>query len=440
MQSKKRTMKFRTHHKQKENNVKFEGLGSSGKGNPFTTPPGYFDSMSSDIMKTVGTVSILALLRTKPLQVAVGVVTTIAVATAIYFFASDNSDKKDNNATPHSSYVMPEVIMDETADQPISIISESGQEERNVVVIDPDANPNNILRWLNQLPVDNRMKNYLSDEYVIQIAGYKHSSNESDLFSDPITNDISLDGGEHDNLIPVNNDGSNSGAATQTLSAFDMLPRDTCSEQSMTLRAYVPGNNSYKWNTGATTPEISIDKSGVYRIIIALENGKLLSKSVSVKIIPKPTLNNDYLITACTGSIIRLSVAQKNSGYQYYWPQYKLSTQQLTVSKPGLYYAQVSGCQTYVDSFFVVFTHCELGIPNMITPNGDGISETFSITNLSKYPNTELSIYDKSNKLVYKSENYQNDWDASSTSDGTYFYSLRFTDGSTQEGLITVKH
>jgi len=429
-------MKLRK-HKGRDNSLKFEGLGTSAKGNPFTTPPGYFDSMSSDIMKTVGTVTILALLRTKPLQVAIGVVTTVAVATAIYFFASNKSDNKKDNVNPHSNYVMPVMKLDENAGQPISIIPAQNDSKPAVVVVDPDVNSKDILSWMNQLPVNPQLKEFLSEEYSMQIAAYVPVSEESDIKPE-INADETEDVTEY--VTPFFNNAENNSAPVRTLSAFEMLPRDTCAEQSMTLRAHFPGRISYQWSTGATTPEISVDKTGNYRVTIELENGQKLSKSVAVKIIPKPSLNNDYLITACTGSILRLSVGQKNGGYQYYWPQYKLSTPQLTVSKPGLYYAQVSGCKTYVDSFFVVFTHCELGIPNMITPNGDGISETFSITNLSKYPNTELCIYDKSNKLIYKSLNYQNDWDASSTPDGSYFFILKFTDGSTQEGLITVKH
>ena len=436
MQSNERTMKLRK-HKEKNSHQEFEGLGTSGKGNPFTTPPGYFDGLSSDIMKTVGTVTILALLRTKPLQVAIGVVTTIAVATAIYFFSSDSSKQNNNSSTVNKNYILPDVRLDENAEQPISVVS-AEDDNKQIVVVNSDISSERMIQYFNQLPVNQSLKKHLTDEYAMQLASYQTTMNEGPDDGKMLAEVIEINN-ETEYLIPILSN-ENSDNAERTLSAFEMLPRDTCSEQSMTLRAQFPGKTTYLWNNGATTPEISVDKSGIYRVSIGLENGKKLSKAVSVKIIPKPSLNNDYLITACTGSILRLSVGQKTGGYQYYWPQYKLSTPQLTVSKPGLYYAQITGCQTYVDSFFVVFTHCELGIPNMITPNGDGISETFSITNLSKYPNTELCIYDKSNKLIYKSLNYQNDWDASLTPDGSYFFILKFTDGSTQEGLITVKH
>ena len=84
-------MKLRKH--KNTNNIKdtkdYENL---VKQNPFTTPTGYFDNMSSNIMKTVGTVSLLALLRTKPYQFALGVISAIIVATTVYFYATNNKD------------------------------------------------------------------------------------------------------------------------------------------------------------------------------------------------------------------------------------------------------------------------------------------------------------------------------------------------------------
>lgn len=428
-------MKLRKH--KNTNNIKdtkdYENL---VKQNPFTTPTGYFDNMSSNIMKTVGTVSLLALLRTKPYQFALGVISAIIVATTVYFYATNNKDNTISNATVSKNYIYPEVKADENLEQPFRVIlSENNQPE--VILFNPSLDSAEINKYISEYSSDLNFQKYLLEEYNKKV--YLLTK---DINTEVDSTKISLGDSKKlsDNNIEINNtDVSNKYNQKTALSAFELLPRDTCSEESIVLNAHFPGINSYYWSTGATTSEISVDKSGSYKITVELENGKKLSKSISVRIIPKPVFNSGYLVTACTGSILRLSVAQKNNDYKYYWPQYKLATPQMTVSKPGLYYAQVTGCQTYVDSFFVVFTHCELGIPNIVSPNGDGINETFTITNLNKYPNTELSIYDKNNKLIYRSNNYQNNWDASETPDGSYFYILKFADGTTQDGLITVK-
>jgi len=51
----------------------------------------------------------------------------------------------------------------------------------------------------------------------------------------------------------------------------------------------------------------------------------------------------------------------------------------------------------------------EFKIPNVFTPNGDGINDYFEITGLPPY--SSLMIFDRSGKEVFRSETYQNEWD-----------------------------
>lgn len=67
----------------------------------------------------------------------------------------------------------------------------------------------------------------------------------------------------------------------------------------------------------------------------------------------------------------------------------------------------------------------DLFIPNVITPNGDGKNDQFVIKGLAKYPNSEISIFNRWDNLVYASPNYSNNWDGKGLSTGTYFYVLK---------------
>lgn len=59
-------------------------------------------------------------------------------------------------------------------------------------------------------------------------------------------------------------------------------------------------------------------------------------------------------------------------------------------------------------------------IPEGFSPNGDGVNDTFEIINTSGFP-SEVKIFDRWGKLLYSSDNYQNDWSGGTLPNGTYF-------------------
>ncbi|MGZ3757715.1 MAG: CshA/CshB family fibrillar adhesin-related protein [Mucilaginibacter sp.] len=73
-----------------------------------------------------------------------------------------------------------------------------------------------------------------------------------------------------------------------------------------------------------------------------------------------------------------------------------------------------------------------LKIPNLFTPNGDGVNDFFEIRGLSNYPNNELIIVNRWGNEVFRQTNYQNKWDGTGLNEGTYYFLLyiKKTDGS----------
>lgn len=101
----------------------------------------------------------------------------------------------------------------------------------------------------------------------------------------------------------------------------------------------------------------------------------------------------------------------------------------------------IKNFQTYeadcVDSAIYILQIAEpkLRIPNVFTPNGDGVNDTFEITleddperSLSEvFMENTLSIYNRQGKLVYTKLNYAGkpgEFDGGNLSDGVYFYVL----------------
>ncbi len=80
-------------------------------------------------------------------------------------------------------------------------------------------------------------------------------------------------------------------------------------------------------------------------------------------------------------------------------------------------------------------------VPNVMTPNGDGLNDIFDINYIDLYDVKKLTIYNRWGTIVYQSEDYQNNWDGGNVSDGVYFYVLELwkgTDNTNYYGNLTV--
>ena len=121
------------------------------------------------------------------------------------------------------------------------------------------------------------------------------------------------------------------------------------------------------------------------------------------------------------------------------------------------------GCDTTFSTDIIVLP-VKLKIPNIFTPNGDGINDFFIIDNdptggpienentrgfeyesynplNDYYLRTQLTIFNRWGRIVYKSSDYQNDWDGGNLPDGTYFYVIECVgeqDNHRYQGSVTI--
>ena len=59
----------------------------------------------------------------------------------------------------------------------------------------------------------------------------------------------------------------------------------------------------------------------------------------------------------------------------------------------------------------IVYVKAIPTVPNLFTPNGDGINDYFEIDGLKDFPKSKLYVYTRSGQLVFSSEDYKNEWD-----------------------------
>ena len=65
-------------------------------------------------------------------------------------------------------------------------------------------------------------------------------------------------------------------------------------------------------------------------------------------------------------------------------------------------------------------------IPNVFTPNGDGVNDRWQIRNLKDYPDCRVEIFNRYGQSVYTSTGYTHEWNGELNGKplpaGTYYY------------------
>ncbi|SFF47115.1 gliding motility-associated C-terminal domain-containing protein [Thermoflexibacter ruber] len=91
-----------------------------------------------------------------------------------------------------------------------------------------------------------------------------------------------------------------------------------------------------------------------------------------------------------------------------------------------------NGCTTTDEVIVTVIDNGEIVVKNLLTPDGNGINDTWEIINIERYPDAEIKVYDRWGLEVFSTVGYRNNWDGRSKSgeklpDGAYYYQVSVT-------------
>lgn len=81
-------------------------------------------------------------------------------------------------------------------------------------------------------------------------------------------------------------------------------------------------------------------------------------------------------------------------------------------------------------------------IPNIFTPNGDGVNDHFVINGLENCEKKMLIVKDRSGQIVFQSRSYDNSWDGGNLPDGSYYYQFSYSINNINElrqGAILIR-
>jgi gliding motility-associated-like protein len=155
---------------------------------------------------------------------------------------------------------------------------------------------------------------------------------------------------------------------------------------------------------------------------------------ITVVISPNPIVSaGGPYIEIQEGSSIRLSGAAVGNSLTYIWQPINVSNTLTPLVSPSnditytLTATTRDGC-TASDTVRVVVLK-ELVIPNVFSPNGDNINDTWVIEHILRYQSAKIDIFNRYGLKVYSTVGYAKAWDGTYKGNplpvGTYFYVIQ---------------
>lgn len=93
----------------------------------------------------------------------------------------------------------------------------------------------------------------------------------------------------------------------------------------------------------------------------------------------------------------------------------------------------------------VLTTGFFINATNILSPNGDGRNDVWIVEEIEKYPDNEVTVFDRAGRTVFFTKNYQNDWtghlNGTRLAEGTYYYAIRLNKNGKSgvvKGFITI--
>ena len=209
------------------------------------------------------------------------------------------------------------------------------------------------------------------------------------------------------------------------------------------------GDVSYQWfpitqlsDPFVSAPDFYSAETVDYTIRIVDNLGCERVDSINM-FVPKPQLKIGVMVEGnCDGDVPKV-VFNDNSQdvISYYW-----RFDENEVLGPLTFYQfddygehmikLIGGINSCLDTLETSVVLEELFVQNIVTPNGDGINETFSPLGIENSGNWSLDVFNRWGKQIYSNENYLNQWDGINQEDGVYYYLLTAPDETFCKGWV----
>lgn len=204
---------------------------------------------------------------------------------------------------------------------------------------------------------------------------------------------------------------------------------------------------TYAWSNGTTDDDLTRVNPGMYSYTVTDANGCIRTNSIELTGNDSLEISTTVTVESCFGEGDGSIVAEVDGGikpYTYAWSN-DANTPELTGIGGGTYELTVTdaaGCSIETGGLTVLI-ECDTSIPDIITPNGDGVNDSWVLPNLENRGIRSLKIFNRWGQPIFTRDGYDNSWAGTNNSGeelplGAYFYVIEQEDGEKIGGSITI--
>ena len=196
------------------------------------------------------------------------------------------------------------------------------------------------------------------------------------------------------------------------------------------------GPYTYLWDNGDVSAHGNICP-GFHRVWVTDINGCEVVEDVIVEDFILTLDPSDFVVECDITNLdveLRVNVTGGTGDYTYLWNTGETENPININLNPGIFSVQITDenmCS--IDTVFRIAAFTEDCVPNVFTPNGDDVNDVWLLEDAFFYSDSEVRVYNRYGKLVFKSFGYALPWDGKNESgndvkDGSYFYVIDLGD------------
>jgi gliding motility-associated-like protein len=217
--------------------------------------------------------------------------------------------------------------------------------------------------------------------------------------------------------------------SVNAVTALDFMTEDTigCAGQDMLLDA---GDQwqEFVWNTGSPDQYLLVNANGTYEVTVTDSSGCRFSDTTLVTFATPPSFELGPNQNICPDETITLD---PGAGFTNYIWSNGSTNQTLDVTGPGVYSVSATFMICTLQDDIQIGDDCpgQLFIPNVFSPNGDGLNDNFKIDHVNcEY--LDITIYDRWGKFLYQTGDKNFLWDGKFNGnplpEGVYYFHVEY--------------